>query len=87
MDWIPSVVATAVARGCHRQRNANAFDRWASSRSRGVWSAHESAPLVRIDPGLLGRKDPPLSGVVFGDGGRRREEEASLLEVPALVSA
>ena len=45
------------------------------------------APLVRIDPGVLVRNDPPLSGVVFGDGGRRREEETSLLEVSALVSA
>jgi len=46
-----------------------------------------TAPLVRIDPGLLVRNDPPLSGAVFGDGGRRREEETSLLEVSALVSA
>ena len=45
------------------------------------------APLVRIDPGLLVRNDPPLSGAVFGDGGCRREKEASLLEVSALVSA
>jgi len=36
---------------------------------------------------VLVRNDPPLSGVVFGDGGRRREEETSLLEVSALVSA
>ncbi len=47
----------------------------------------DPAPLVRIDPGLLVRNDPALSGVVFGDGGCRREEETSLLEVSALVSA
>jgi len=47
--------------------------------------ARAAAPLVRIDPRALVRNDPPLSGVVFGDRGRRREEETSLLEVSALV--
>jgi hypothetical protein len=49
--------------------------------------AEYPAPLVRIDPGVLVRNDPPRGGVMFGDGGCRREEEASLLEVSALVSA
>jgi hypothetical protein len=44
------------------------------------------APLVRIDPGLLVRNDPPLSEGV-GDRGCRRAKEAPLLKVSALVSA
>ena len=45
-----------------------------------------AAPLVRIDPGLLVRNDPLLSGMVVGDRGCRREEETSVLEMSALVS-
>ena len=51
---------------------------------RRTWGA---APLVRIDPGVLVRNDPPLSGMVVGDGRYRRAEETSLLEVSALVSS
>jgi hypothetical protein len=47
-----------------------------------------AATLVRIDPGLLGRNDPAVRWQdAVSDRGRRCEEEATMLEVPALVSA
>jgi hypothetical protein len=45
-----------------------------------------TATLVKNDPGLLGRNDPRMMGDAVGDPRRRCEEEATVLDLPPMVS-
>lgn len=46
-----------------------------------------AAALVRIDPGLLVKSDPPIAMTRPGDPEQRCAKEAPVFDLPSLVSA